>query len=406
MNANTTPNTVVSSVSADLRPTLVLDEIGESTPNHWHFDEEHYRKELDVFWHSMWIFACRSEEVASPRDYKVVTIGEQNVVITRDLKGSVRAFHNTCRHRGSILYTEETGRFEGGSIVCPYHAWTYSLEGDLIATPHQLESADFDMKDYSLYNVAVGEWGGFVFVNLAGDKAEPLEKTLGDSPARLKNYRLEELRIGYRYVANLKANWKLWFENFSECYHCPSVHPELISLVPIYAKGLVDVRQDPEWAPSGGESMTLVGADIIPGGQTWTMDGQLSGPAISTLTDVERMTPIGGTIIRPSLFLSAHPDYIHTQRLLPTGPNTIELVWDYLFEPETMERDSFDPKQAYELWLITNFQDAQNVEWQQTGIESGRKHHHTNVFARQETGPYWFHRWVEDALEAAGSSSE
>ena len=406
MNSNTTPNTVVSSVSDDLRPTLVLDGIGKSTPNHWHYDEEHYRKELDVFWHSMWIYACRSEEVSSPRDYKVVTIGDQNVVITRDLKGKARAFHNTCRHRGSILCTQETGRFEGGSIVCPYHAWTYSLEGDLIATPHQLESADFEMKDYSLYNVAVGEWGGFVFVNLAGDLAEPLEKTLGESPERLKNYGLEDLRLGFRYVANLKANWKLWFENFSECYHCPSVHPELISLVPIYQKGLVDVRQDPGWAPSGGESMTLVGADIIPGGKTWTMDGQLSGPAISTLTDVERMMPIGGTIIRPSLFVSTHPDYVHTQRLLPTGPNSIELVWDYLFEPETLARDGFDAKKAYELWHITNLQDAQNVEWQQSGIEGGRRHHDLNVFARQETGPYWFHRWVEEVMEAADSSSE
>ena len=155
------------SVSASIRRTLLLDETGGSFPNHWHYDSDHYQKEFEVFWYGMWVFACRSEEVASPRDYKVIAIGDQNVVVTRDLKGDLRAFHNTCRHRGSILCTEEQGKFEGGSIVCPYHAWTYSLEGDLIATPHQLESADFDMADYSLYDVAIGEWGGFVFVNLA-----------------------------------------------------------------------------------------------------------------------------------------------------------------------------------------------------------------------------------------------
>ncbi len=388
----------VRSSSAAIRPLEVLEGMGTSFPNNWHYDPEHYQKELDVFWYSMWVFACRSEEVASPRDYKVVTIGEQNIVIARDLKGKVRAFHNTCRHRGSILCTQDQGRFEGGSIVCPYHAWTYSLEGNLIATPHQLESADFDMNDYSLYDVAVGEWGGLVFVNLAGDRAEPLEDALGDAPQRLKNYRLEDLRLGFRYVADLKANWKLWFENFTECYHCPSVHPELISLVPIYAKGLVDVRQDPEWEPSGGESMTLVGADIIPGGMTWTMDGSLSGPPISTLTEQELQHPVNGTVLRPNLFLSTHPDYVHTQRLLPTGPNTLQLTWDYLFEPETIERDDFDAKRAYELWHITNLQDAQNVEWQQAGIEGGRHVHDRSVFAIQETGPNAFNEWVKEKM--------
>ena len=407
MNSESKLENLATSVSAERRPTLLLDETGKSFPSRWHYDPEHYRKELDVFWYGMWIFACRSEEVASPRDYKVVTIGGQNLVVTRDLQGNVRAFHNTCRHRGSILCTQDEGRFEGGSIVCPYHAWTYSLEGDLIATPHQLESADFEMKDYSLYDVAVGEWGGFVLVNLAGDRAEPLGDALGDAPERLKNYRLEDLRLGFRYVAELKANWKLWFENFLECFHCPSVHPELISLVPIFSKGLTDVRQDPEWRSSGGDTMSLSGgADIIPGGKTWTMDGQLSGPPISTLTEKEMNTPRDGMIMRPSLFIRSHPDFVHTQRLLPTGPTTLQLTLDYLFEPETMERDDFDAKRAYELWQITNLQDAQNVEWQQSGIESGRRVHKRSVFAIQEPGPYWFNRWVEDTLEAAGASAQ
>ena len=307
MNSNPSPDIIVSSVSADMHPTLLLDGMGKSFPNHWHYDPDHYRKELDAFWYIMWVYACRSEDIATPRDYQVVTIGNQNVIVTRDLRGNVRAFHNTCRHRGSILCTEDKGRFEGGSIVCPYHAWTYSLKGDLIATPHQLESADFEMNDYSLYSVAVGEWDGFVLVNLAGDRAEPLEDALGDAPQRLKNYRLKDLRLGWRYVANLNANWKLWFENFTECFHCPQVHPELVSLVPIYAKGLVDVRQEPGWKPSGGDTLTLVGADIIPGGKTWTMDGQLSGPAISTLSQRECGIPINGTIFKPSLFVSHAP---------------------------------------------------------------------------------------------------
>ena len=179
------------------------------------------------------------------------------------------------------------------------------------------------------------------------------------------------------------------------------MHPELISLVPIFAKGLGDVRQDPEWTPSGGETLTLVGADIIPGGMTWTMDGQLSGPPISTLTEQELNTPRDGSILRPSLFLRAHPDFVHTQRLLPTGPNSLQLTWDYLFEPETMERDDFDAKRAYELWQITNLQDGQNVEWQQAGLEGGRRHHGHSVFVPQETGPNAINQWILDRIEGA-----
>ena len=399
MRPSSSPEDVGSSGGPNLKPNLLLDGMGTSFSNRWHYDPDHYRKELDVFWYSMWVYACRSEDIASPREYRVVSIGDQNVIVTRDLKGNARAFHNTCRHRGSILCTKDEGRFEGGSIVCPYHAWTYSLEGDLIATPHQLESADFSMQDYSLYNVAIGEWGGFVFVNLAGDRAEPLEVALGDAPRRLKNYRLEDLRLGWRYVANVKANWKLWFENFTECFHCPSVHPELISLVPIFSKGLTDTRQDPEWRPSGGDTVSLSGADMIPGGKTWTMDGQLSGPPIRTLTDAELNTPRDGTIMRPSLFIRSHPDFVHTQRLLPTGPNTLQLTWDFLFEPETMARDDFDPKRAYELWQITNLQDAQNVEWQQAGIEGGRRVHNRSVFSIQEPGPNAFNQWIQEKLE-------
>ena len=321
--------------SGSVRESLLLEGGGSGLPNRWHYDPHHYQKELHVFWYNMWVYACRSEDVASPRDYKVVTIGDQNVVVTGDLNGNLRAFHNTCRHRGSVLCTEEQGRFEGGSIVCPYHAWTYSLEGDLIATPHQLESADFDMADYSLYDVAIGEWGGFVFVNLSGNEAGELYEALGQVPELLQNYPFTDLRVGFRYVVELKANWKLWHENYTECFHCPTNHPELIDLIPIFGKGLVDVRQDPAWTPSGGESMILAGPDTLPGAVTWTMDGQLSGPILAGLTDEEKEVPKNGTILRPSFFLSAHPDYVHTQQLLPTGPTTLRLTWDYLFEPET-----------------------------------------------------------------------
>ena len=202
-----------------------------------------------------------------------------------------------------------------------------------------------------------------------------------------------------------RANWKLWFENFTECFHCPQVHPELISIVPIFRKGLSGVQQDPEWRTSGGETMLLHGMDVFPGGKTWTMDGQLSGPTISGLTEEEANSVITGMQFRPNLFFIAHPDYVHTQQMIPTSPTTVRLTWDYLFEEETIEREDFDAKRAYELWHITNLQDAQNVEWQQAGIESGSKQHGHSEFVPQETGPHHFNQWVMETLATAGVST-
>ena len=144
------------------------------------------------------------------------------------------------------------------------------------------------------------------------------------------------------------------------------------------------------------------GSDIIPGGRTWTMDGKLSGPTFSGLTEEEANRAVTGMQLRPNFFFIAHPDYVHTQQMIPTSPTTVQLTWDYLFEPETMEREDFDVKRAYELWQITNLQDAQNVEWQQAGIQSSLNHHDYSVFVPQEKGPHHFNNWVMDIIESAG----
>src|SRR5262249_53929147 len=178
---------------AERRP---LPKIEASIPASYYFDPQHYERELDVFWYRMWVVAAREEELPGPRHYRVVKIGPQSILILRDLEGRLRAFHNPCRHRGSILCTEEAGRLPGRRIVCPYHNWTYGLDGQLAATPRRMETSDFELTDYPLFGVAVDTWGGFVFVNLAGDAAPPLAQALGDMPARFKNYGFADLRIG------------------------------------------------------------------------------------------------------------------------------------------------------------------------------------------------------------------
>ena len=388
--------------SARYRYRKPLEKLEKSVPAHYYYDADHYQRELEAFWYNMWIEVARVEEVSSPRDYKVVTIGDQNVVITRDLKGNLRAFHNTCRHRGSILCTDIQGKFEGGSIVCPYHAWTYSLEGDLIATPHQLESADFDMADYSLYDVAIGTWGGYIFVNLAGKDAEPLEMALGEAPRQFVNYHMEDLRLGKRIVIDVEANWKLLFENFRECYHCPTVHPEFCSIVTRAQEGGAwRLRYDED----GQAYPEIRGGEYLPGAKTLTLDGTSNLRPFPGLTEDEVNRVYTGSVIPPNVFLNIHPDYINSHTMFPLGPTTVRMVYDWLFEPASMEQPDFDLDHYVEAWDITNRQDARNTEWQQSGVRSREFKHGT--FVPQEGGCHWINQWVLKHLgEAEGDMSQ
>ena len=372
-----------------------LEKTEKSIPVSYYYDPDHYQRELETFWCRSWIYACRTEDVATIGDYLVVKIGDQSVFVTRDRDGGLRAFHNTCRHRGSILCTEAQGKFNGGAIVCPYHGWTYSLEGGLIGTPNRLEVGDFDMGDYPLYDVAVDEWAGFVFVNLQGDEAGPLVHTLDGMPAQFQNYHMEDLKIGHRVVREIEANWKIITENFAECMHCPNVHPELCKVVPLHGRGLLWPSEEPTWQPDGRPG-TEYRLELAPGMVTFTLDGTTNRPTFPGLNEDERNNPYQSGGFRPNFTLNVHPDYVNSMKMLPISPTRIEMTYDWLFEPSTMERKDFDVKQAYELWDITFLQDKDNCEWQQQGIRS-RRHEH-NVYMPQEEGVWTFNQWVLQEL--------
>jgi Rieske 2Fe-2S family protein len=378
---------------------VALGRLEPSIPARYYYDPAHYERELEVFWYGMWVMAGREEEVPAPRDYKVLRIGTQSIVLLRDLDGRLRAFHNTCRHRGSILCTEERGRLAGRRLVCPYHTWTYGLDGQLVATPRQMDSPDFDRAAYPLFQVAVGTWGGFVFVNLAGERAAPLAGALGDLPDRFKDYGFADLRIGKRIVMDVKANWKLLFENFSECFHCPPVHPELCEIATLFADaGAWDLRRD-----AGGNPVPSARPRYKPGAATLTMDGTARIPPFKGLSEEQRANLYQSQIMRPNLFLNVHPDYVNSHQMLPTGPESVRMIYDWLFEPESMERPEFDLDHYVALWDLTNRQDARNCEWQQEGLHARPFVH--GSFVPQEHGCHQFNQWVLESLgEASGAA--
>jgi glycine betaine catabolism A len=358
-----------------------LERLEPGLPASWYYDPARYARELEAFWYRKWIAVARDEEVPAPGDWRTVRIGTQSLVIVRGEAGELRAFHNTCRHRGSVLCTEETGKFARRRIVCPYHSWTYDLAGQLVATPRRMETPDFDMRAFRLYRVALDAWGGFVFVNLAGEAAPPLAQSLGELPQRFARYGFERLAIGKRIVAEVKANWKLLAENFSECFHCPPVHPELCRVVTAY-------RDAGAWGLRGAETAP----EFAPGAATLTLDGTARLPPIGTLSAAERSTLYIPAMLPPSLFLNVQPDYVNAHLMTPTGPESVRIVYDWLFEPERLPLKDDDLQHYVALWDITNRQDARNCEWQQQGIQSRAFEH--GYYVPQEFDCHRFAQWV------------
>ena len=356
-----------------------LQKLEPGLPADWYRDPAHYARELEAFWYRGWIAACREEEIPRPGDWRVVQVGTQSIVISRSEKGEPRAFHNTCRHRGSILCTQESGTFARQRIVCPYHSWTYDLEGSLVATPRRMPTPDFDMTKFPLYGVALKTWGGFIFLCLSG-KPPRFKK-----PAAFKNHRIENLRIGKRIVADVKANWKLLAENFSECFHCPPVHPELCRVVTAYREaGAWGLSRDLDSRP-----------EYMPGAATLTLDGSARIPAFRNLNKAERETLYIPWMLPPNLFLNVQPDYVNSHLMFPTGPESVRIVYDWLFEPAHTPKGK-DLEHYSALWEVTNRQDAQNCEWQQQGIQSREfKHGH---YVPQEFDCHRFVQWIRNGL--------
>ena len=363
-----------------------LERLEAALPGEWYSDPAHYERELDAFWYAGWVAVAREEQIAAPGDWRVARIGSQSLIVLRDEAAQIKAFHNTCRHRGSILCTEEQGNFARKRIVCPYHSWTYNLAGQLIATPRRIETPDFDLQRFPLYEIAVKSWGGFVFVCLEHNPPafEP--------PTRYTRYGFDKLRIGKRMVTDVQANWKLLAENFSECFHCPPVHPELCRVVTAY-------QEAGAW---GLRNRTEEKAEYRRGASTLTLDGSSRLAPFAGLNEEEKQTLYIPEMMLPNLFLNIQPDYVNSHMMFPTGPQSVRIVYDWLFEPRHLPLSPDDLAHYVALWDITNRQDARNCEWQQEGMRSREFRH--GYYVPQEFDCHRFAQWIRSKLERSAGA--
>ncbi len=333
-----------------------VDEASLLPPRVFH-DPEVLVFEQEAWFARSWLCVGREEDAAEAGQYFLATIAAEGVIVIRGRDGELRAFHNVCRHRGSLLVTEPAGRQV--RFQCPYHAWTYELDGRLLRAKHTETLIDFSAEEQSLLPVALQTWQGFVFLALEPEGVM-LADHLADLPGHVARFAMCDLRRARRIEYEVGANWKVIAENYSECYHCPGVHPQLNRLTP-YDQGR-NLESEGPWA---GGWMELVGdAD------TMSTDGATHGrpPLPGLAAEDERR--IYYFVLWPNLLLSLHPDYVMTHQVWPIDAERSRVVCEWLFHPETMTRADFDPTDAIDFWDLTNRQDWRVCELQQQGTRS------------------------------------
>ncbi|MDU8945676.1 aromatic ring-hydroxylating oxygenase subunit alpha [Ovoidimarina sediminis] len=368
-----------------------------SLPARWYTDPAHFDREMREIWRRNWIYLCRRETLPEPGAFRTFTVGGQEIVILADADGTLRGFFNTCRHRGSALCTEAAGRFDR-RITCPYHQWSYALDGRLLATGPMRKVENFDRADYGLLGIAVAEWGGFVFANLAGESARPFDEVFGGELADITPWPMADLVVDHSYRKELACNWKIFWENFNECLHCPNIHPELSELVPIYSRGIMARRDDPEWQEYAGDHAPRRSGRLREGAESWSMDGTAQD-ALPGLSDEDKAAGQRYATLLPSAFIAAHVDYVRIVRLTPLGPERTELTADWLFRPETLARPGFDLTRITDFATLVMEQDGMACELNQRGLRADP--FERGVLMQEEYEVFLFQDWIRAALGEA-----
>jgi Rieske 2Fe-2S family protein len=356
-----------------------LAGLERALPAYWYLDEAAFRRERERLLFREWFCAGRADQVERPGSLQVVDVAGESVLLVRTRAGELRAHYNVCRHRGTRLCEEERGRL-GRSIQCPYHAWTYALDGRLLGAPHMEDVPHFNKQDYPLHRVHVDDWDGHLFINLA-DRPAPLAEQLADLPSKFAPWRMSELRVGQRLVYDVKANWKLIIQNYNECLHCPNLHPALNKLSH-YLSG----ENEPLQPTYMGGRM-----DLRPGVATLSMDGSCPRAFLPELSSEDRRRVYYYAIF-PNMLLSLHPDYMMVHTLWPIAPDRTINVCEWHFHPTELHRPDFDASDAIELWDVTNRQDWHVCELSQAGI--GSRSYRPGPYSNREDLLYAFDRMI------------
>jgi Rieske 2Fe-2S family protein len=348
---------MATAAARSFRKTAETFSAGAKTlPQRYFVSSDLFAEEQKRIFSAKWLCVGYHNQIAIAGAYFLQDVADESLIVLRDPKGDLRAFYNVCRHRGTRLCEARSGQL-GAAIQCPYHAWTYGLDGRLVGAPHMEKAEGFDKSDYSLHAARLAVWEGLVFVNLS-ETAAPLEEVFAPLIGKFTHWNLSKLRSARRIEYDVRANWKLIFENYSECYHCPLVHPALSKLTP-YDSAENDLCEGP----------FLGGFMPITKGKSLTMSGNACALPVGDIKAEDHQRVFYYSIF-PNLLLSLHPDYVMVHLLWPQSPERTLILCDWFFHPDSFDRPDFRPDDAIAFWDMTNKQDWHVCELSQQGISS------------------------------------
>lgn len=367
---------------ADLRPPVPAQ--ARTLESRWYTDAAVFGRELERLFFADWVWAGRGSEIPRSGDYLLFELADESVIVVRGTGGRLHASHNLCRHRGTRLVTEARGRFGAGAIQCPYHAWTYDLDGRLRRAPGMSRSEGFEPGEHGLQDVEVDEWDGHIFISLAATERS-LRAHLDDLPAKLGPWGMDDLVPIHRTRYSVMANWKLIVQNYSECLHCPVAHPQLQSL----SHYLSGDNDRPHAAYLGGRMELRLGVRSL------TADGRALTVPLPGLSAADQRTVAFYSLL-PNLLLNLHPDYMMTFALAPRKVDRTDIECTWYVHSDSSQQAGFDPSPAISFWDQTNRQDWELCERAQRGLAS--RAYRPGPYSNREELLWAFDRWLLERL--------
>ncbi len=375
-------------------------KLEQTLPTSWYRRDDVFGLEREHIFYKEWMCVAREEELPEPGDHRVIDVLGQSILVVRNMQRAVRAFYNVCRHRGARLCATAPaaagdlpvrgGVMAGGLILCPYHAWTYDIDGRLLRAPFMTEGQGFDASAIRLYDVGVGCWGGFIFVHLSPAGAQPFDEHIAGVRERFARYPLAELRIAKSIRYEVDANWKILCENYNECYHCGPVHPELCRIVPAFRE-------------NGGASLDWErGIPHRAGADTFTASGTSTRRSFPDLNADEQVRH-KGELLYPNLFLSVAREHIAAFVLEPRSATRTVITCHFLFEPHEMSKPDFDPSDVVDFWHLVNRQDWNICATVQAGISA--RVHESGLLSPMEDWNLDIRRYVSERIGRFVSST-
>jgi Rieske 2Fe-2S family protein len=351
---------------------------GHSLPQALYNDPDAFAFDMDAIFARSWLLLGFEAELPKPGSWMATTIGRWPILVVRDRSGEIRAFHNSCRHRGAQICPD--GHGASARLVCPYHRWTYELTGQLV---HAARMGDgFDPSQHGLSPIHVESVGGVIYVCLA-ETPPPIADFREKFEPLIAPHNLKDAKVAFESTLVEKGNWKLVMENGRECYHCPGQHPELSRSFPVAASAYFDFGEDSHARDYQGR-MAALGLPMGPiRGEWWeatrfplnegylsmTLDGR---PAVDKLMCETGGGDIGSLrwAIEPHAFCHAYGDHVFMFSALPVGPEETIVVAKWLVHKDAVEGVDYDVERLSALWTITNLQDRDLVENNQRGVNS------------------------------------